>query len=125
MNKNIVPVFMAVDDGYIPFLGVALKSVIENSTKENKYEIKILYTKVSEENKTQIKAYETENVSIEILVDLSSKLHEIEDKLYTRNYFSNTTYFRLFIPELYVHRDDKVVYIDSDTVTISRHCRFI
>ena len=79
MSKNIVPVFMAVDDGYIPFLGVALKSVIENSSKENKYEIKILYTKVSEENKNKIKAYETENVSIEF-VDLSSKLHEIEDK---------------------------------------------
>lgn len=31
MNTNIVPVFMAVDDGYIPFLGVALKSVIELS----------------------------------------------------------------------------------------------
>ena len=56
MSKNIVPVFMAVDDGYIPFLGVALKSVIENSSKENKYEIKILYTKVSEENKNKIKA---------------------------------------------------------------------
>lgn len=117
MNKNIVPVFMAVDDGYIPFLGVALKSVIENSSKENKYEIKILYTKVSEENKNKIKAYETENVSIEF-VDLSSKLHEIEDKLYTRNYFSNTTYFRLFIPELYPEYD-KVVYIDSDTVTLA------
>ena len=76
MSKNIVPVFMAVDDGYIPFLGVALKSVIENSSKGNKYEIKILYTKVSEENKNKIKAYETENVSIEF-VDLSSKLHEI------------------------------------------------
>ena len=117
MSKNIVPVFMAVDDGYIPFLGVALKSVIENSSKENKYEIKILYTKVSEENKNKIKAYETENVSIEF-VDLSSKLHEIEDKLYTRNYFSNTTYFRLFIPELYPEYD-KVVYIDSDTVTLA------
>ena len=57
MSKNIVPVFMAVDDGYIPFLGVALKSVIENSSKENKYEIKILYTKVSEENKNKIKLY--------------------------------------------------------------------
>ena len=117
MNTNIVPVFMAVDDGYIPFLGVALKSIIENSSKENKYEIKILYTRVSEENQNKIKAYETENVSIEF-VDLSSKLHEIEDKLYTRNYFSNTTYFRLFIPELYPEYD-KAVYIDSDTITLA------
>ena len=117
MSKNIVPVFMAVDDGYIPFLGVALKSVIENSSKVNKYEIKILYTNVTEKNKLRIKKYEKENISIEF-VDLSSKLHEIEDKLYTRNYFSNTTYFRLFIPELYPEYD-KAVYIDSDTVTLA------
>ena len=49
---------------------------------------------------------------------MSSKLHEIEDKLYTRNYFSNTTYYRLFIPELYPEYD-KAVYIDSDTVCLS------
>ncbi len=29
-----VPIFFAVDDGYIPFLGVSLKSLIDNSSKE-------------------------------------------------------------------------------------------
>ena len=82
MNKNIVPVFMAVDDGYIPFLGVALKSVIENSSKGNKYEIKILYTKVSEENKNKIKAYETENVSINYIHVTIFQIQHILDCLY-------------------------------------------
>ena len=31
-NKNIIPVFFAVDDGYIPFLGIALKSLIDNAS---------------------------------------------------------------------------------------------
>lgn len=57
MNTNIVPVFMVVDEGYILFLGVALKSVIENSSEENKYEIKILCATVSEEKQKKIKAY--------------------------------------------------------------------
>ena len=54
MNKEI-PVFFAVDNGYIPFLGVALSSLIENTSKENKYAIKVLYTSVTEENKARIK----------------------------------------------------------------------
>lgn len=98
MNKEI-PVFFAVDNGYIPFLSVALRSLIDNTSNENKYAIKILYTNVTEENKIKIKKYETENISIEF-VDLNKQLEEIKEKLYTRNYFSNTTYYRLFIPEL-------------------------
>ena len=116
MNKEI-PVFFAVDNGYIPFLSVALRSLIDNTTKENIYAIKILYTNVTEENKIKIKKYETENISIEF-VDLNKQLEEIKEKLYTRNYFSNTTYYRLFIPELYPEYD-KAVYIDSDTVCLS------
>lgn len=116
MNKEI-PVFFAVDNGYIPFLSVALRSLIDNTSKENIYAIKILYTNVTEENKIKIKKYETENINIEF-VDLNKQLEEIKEKLYTRNYFSNTTYYRLFIPELYPEYD-KAVYIDSDTVCLS------
>ena len=119
MNKEVneIPVFFAVDNGYIPFLGVALKSLIDNTSKKNKYAIKILYTSVTEENKARIKKYEKENISIEF-VDLNKQLEEIKEKLYTRNYFSNTTYYRLFIPELYPQYD-KVVYIDSDTICLA------
>ena len=38
-NKNVIPVFFAVDDGYIPFLAVALKSVIDNTSEEKNKEI--------------------------------------------------------------------------------------
>lgn len=116
MNKEI-PVFFAVDNAYIPFLGVALKSVIDNTSKENNYAIKILYTSVTEENKEKIKKYEQKNISIEF-VDLNKQLNKIKEKLYTRNYYSNTTYYRLFLPELYPQYD-KVVYIDSDTICLT------
>ena len=119
MNKEVkeIPIFFAVDDGYIPFLAVSMQSLIDNSSKENKYAIKILYTNVSEENMLKIKKYEKENVSIEF-VDLNTQLKEIRGKLYTRNYFSNTTYFRLFIPELYPQYE-KALYIDSDTAILA------
>lgn len=119
MNKQIkeIPIFFAVDNGYIPFLAVAIQSLIDNSSNKNKYEIKILYTNVSEENMLKIKKYEKENVSIEF-VNVNSQLEKVQDKLYTRNYFSNTTYFRLFIPELYPQYD-KALYLDSDTTIVA------
>ena len=53
-NNNVIPIFMAVDNNYIPFLGVALKSIIDNVSQQNRYEIKVLYTSVTEENKKKI-----------------------------------------------------------------------
>ena len=116
-NQNEIPVFYAVDDRYIPFLGVSLTSLINNTSKNNNYLIKILCTNVSKENMDKIKLYEKENISIEF-VDINNELNNIENKLYTRNYFSNTTYFRLFIPELY-KQYDRAIYIDSDTVILT------
>ena len=118
MNKqlNEIPVFYAVDDKYIPFLAVSLGSLIANTTESNNYAIKVLTTGISNENIEKIKKYEKENVTIEF-VNLSKQLEEIKDKLYTRNYFSNTTCFRLFIPEIYPEYN-KAIYIDSDTVVL-------
>ena len=116
-NLKEIPIFFAVDDTYIPFMAVSLQSLIDNSSKENKYAIKVLYTHVSEKNMQKIKKYEKENVEIEF-VNLNAQLENVKEKLYTRNYFSNTTYFRLFIPSLYPQYD-KALYIDSDTIILT------
>ena len=114
--EKIIPIFYAVDDRYIPFLAVSLKSLIENASKNCYYAIKVLASNVSESNKKKILKYELENVKIEF-VDLHYYLEKVKDKLYTRDYFTQTTYFRLFIPELYPQYD-KVIYIDSDTTIL-------
>lgn len=107
-----IPIFFAVDDGYCPFLAVAIQSLIDNSSAENTYLIKILHTDISDENKKKIAKYERENVDIEF-VDLNYYIQKVKDKLYTRDYYSKTTYFRLFLPNLYPQYD-KVLYLDSD-----------
>ena len=120
MNKPIIPVFFTLDDNYIPFFVVALQSLIDNSSKENNYEIKVLYTNdgISNENQTKIKnKYEKDNFSIEF-VDVNSRLEQIQDKLYTRDYYSNATYYRLLIPDLYPNYD-KVIYLDSDMAILA------
>ena len=115
-NLEVIPIFFAVDDGYVPFLAVALQSLIENSSKNYYYSIKILYTNINEENKKKINKYKKENVNIEF-VDLNYYIEKVKDKLYTRDYYTKTTYFRLFIPDLYPQYD-KVLYLDSDIVVL-------
>ena len=53
-----IPIFFAVDDGYSPFLAVAIQSLIDNASAEYTYLIKILNTDISEENKRKIGKYE-------------------------------------------------------------------
>ena len=115
-NLNVIPIFFAIDDGYIPFLAVALESLIENSSKQYYYSIKVLYTNISEENKKKINKYKRENVNIEF-VDLNYYIEKVKDKLYTRDYYTNTTYFRLFIANLYPQYN-KAIYLDSDIVVL-------
>lgn len=115
-NKQVLPIFFAVDDGYMPFLAVTLQSLVDNSSAEYYYLIKILYTNISEVSKEKIKKYERENVNIEF-VDLNYYIGTIKNKLYTRDYYSKTTYFRLFIPNLYPQYD-KALYLDCDIVLL-------
>lgn len=118
MNQNgkEIPIFFAVDDNYMPFLAVSLQSLIANASGKNYYSIKVLHTNISAENKKKISRYERENVNIEF-VDLNYYIEKIQDKLYTRDYYSKTTYFRLFLPNLYPQYD-KVLYLDSDIVIL-------
>lgn len=116
MNIREIPIFFAVDDGYCPFLAVAIQSMIDNASLENHYSIKVLNTDISRENKDKISKYKRENISIEF-VDLNYYIRKVKDKLYTRDYYSKTTYFRLFIPNLYPQYD-KVLYLDSDIVIL-------
>lgn len=115
-NKKEIPIFFAIDDQYTPFFSVALTSLIENATEKYDYLIKILHTNVTEESKKKIKKFEKGNIHIEF-VDVNDYIDKVKDKLYTRDYYTKTTYFRLFLPELYPQYD-KVLYLDSDIIVL-------
>ena len=49
MSKEI-PIFFSADDNYIPYLDVAIASLIENASKEYRYRIIVLNTGLRPEN---------------------------------------------------------------------------
>lgn len=116
MNREI-PIFFTIDDGYAPFLAVALNSAIKNANKKRQYKAIILHQDLNCTNIKKLKALETENFKIE-LTPMKANFEALDDRMSNRlrcDYFTLTIYFRLFIPSMFPQYD-KGIYIDSDVV---------
>ena len=115
MDKN-VHVFFACDNRFLKFTYVTLKSIMENASKDYYYNFYVLNTDITEDNMKisdeVIKDYN--NCKVEF-VNVCEYLTQIKDRLPIRDYYSNATYYRLFIAEMYPELD-KAIYIDSDTI---------
>lgn len=115
-DKKIVPIFYACDDAFVKFTIISICSMLENASPDRFYRFHILITDVSERSRRVAKELERENAEI-IFEDVTSYLTAIEKKLPLRDYYSKTTYYRLFIADMFPQYD-KAIYIDSDTVVL-------
>ena len=114
MNSPIVPIFFACDDAYAPFLGITLESMIAFVSPERSYRVHVLTSNMSDENRRRIRELATDNVDI-YFEEVGNRLKDVARKLHVRDYYSITTYYRMFIAEWFPQYD-KVLYIDADTV---------
>lgn len=112
--NNVIPIFYACDDNFVKYTIVSLYSMIKNASKEHKYHIYILHTGITELMMQKVLELQNDNFEVSF-EDVTDYLHTISDKLPIRDYYSKTTYYRLFIAEMFPEYD-KAVYIDSDTV---------
>lgn len=115
--KTEIPVFFTADNGYAPYLGVAIHSLATNASEDYHYKIIVLHEQISMENQKKIKSLENSKVEI-VFKEMGEGLETITDRMSNRlrcDYFTLTIYFRLFIPTLFPEYD-KGIYIDSDVV---------
>ena len=114
--KKEIPIFFSADDNYIPCLAVAIQSLKDNASYENSYKLIILNTGMSDEGKKKIKSFETENIKIDF-ADISKTTSKMskELELRCRDYYSETIYYRMFIPSQFPQYD-KAIYLDSDVI---------
>ncbi len=116
MNREI-PIFFTIDDGYAPFLAVALNSAIKNCDTNKQYKAIVLHQELNDANKAKLRSLETDNFKIE-LTPMKANFEALDDRMSNRlrcDYFTLTIYFRLFIPAMFPQYD-KGIYIDSDVV---------
>ncbi len=118
-DANIIPIFFATDDNYVPFLAVSLTSLLDNASKENLYKIYVLTTHLEQKNIDQISSIiksSNKNATLEF-ISLKEELDKMEDLFHLRDYYSKETYYRFFIPNLFPDYD-KVIYLDCDIIIL-------
>lgn len=116
--NNIINIVYSTDENYLPLMAVSIHSLIKNASKDYQYNIHVLYADGTIKNDSieRIKKLSNNNTTI-IFKSVNSYIDNVKDKLRTRDYYSLTTYFRLFITNIYPELD-KVLYIDCDTLVL-------
>lgn len=116
IKNNNIPVVFAVDDNYVPLLAVAINSILKNSSKDYYYSFYILINQLKDENKKLLQIFNTDNSSVTFL-NVSNELDKISSRICLRDYYSNATYFRMFVPDL-LKQFNKAIYLDCDMVVV-------
>lgn len=119
-NKNLVPIFYAVNDYYAPLLSVSLISMIKNADPQYHYQITVLYQELSQDNQAKLAALVKDNsdnfnINFESINQNFAKRFGGDKNTLRCDYFTLTIYYRLFIADMFPQYD-KGIYLDADTV---------
>ncbi len=111
-GKKTVPVVFATDSNFMPYLYVAIQSLVDNASDNNNYDIVILCTEIEKYTQNQFKELNRNNISVRFfdMAELMSKYKEI---WYTHWTYTEAMYYRFFIPQLFTDYL-KVLYLDCD-----------
>ncbi len=116
-NKNNIAVVFSTNEQYIPYLGVAIYSLIKNSSDNFNYDIVILAKGLEAElAKVCELSRGLENISIRIY-DTTKLMESLSDVLHVEGYVPVETYNKCFITEI-LSGYERCVYLDSDIVIL-------
>ena len=112
-TKDAISVVLSSDDNYANYLGVVLTSIKDTKNKNEKYDICVLDGGISSENKKNILLLKDADFSIRF-IDVSGYLNQVDNSLFYLNaHFTQATYYRFFIPEIFSEYD-RILYLDTD-----------
>ena len=114
-KKKVVRLFFTVDDNYIPFLSTTIASIVHHASKQYKYHLTIIHDGLSIASKKTIRQFQNNKNIFISFFNVSVKVNSLAVKLDVRDYYTITTYYRLFLPDLFPTLN-KGLYLDSDVV---------
>ncbi len=110
---DFLPIVFTCDDAYFKYTNVVITSILHNQNKNCRYEINILSEFISEKNKKiakrQIEKHSNFSIKFVTLKDIDS------NRFFLNSYMSISTYYRLYIPQLFSHYE-RILYLDSDVI---------
>lgn len=116
MTKPI-PIFLAINDAYAPFLSVTIASITAHADPHQSYELIILSEALSSENRERLGKMGTATVAIRFVRIDERVIHQLagESRALPWAQFSFAIYYRLFIAQMFPQYD-QAIYLDADLV---------
>ncbi len=116
MTKSI-PIFLAINDAYAPFLSVTIASITAHADPHQSYELIILSEALSSENRERLGKMATATVAIRFVRIDERVIHQLagESRALPWAQFSFAIYYRLFIAQMFPQYD-QAIYLDADLV---------
>ena len=113
--SDVVIVF-ACSENFVPYLSVAIQSIVDNASENRRYDIIVLTRDLSPNSMVTL-TRQTKNANVGIgFLDVDAALGDIE--LPHHGHFRPETYYRLLAPQL-LPNVDKAIYLDSDLIVDS------
>lgn len=113
---NRLNVLYCADDGYAPFMGTSILSLFKNNTDIDQIKVYCVLDSVSEENVKKLNSLAKEyNRQIKIVDsgELNLVLSFVDIPKYRG---SNVANYRIFLDLILDDTDERVLYLDSDTI---------
>ncbi len=112
--ENNIPVAITSSNEYAPFLGVLIESIIENSSKNNNYDIIVLSKEITEQNKLLLleEIKDHKNFSLRFF-EIGKYLEKYT--FHTGYHITIMTYCRLALVDI-LQMYDKAIYLDCDVI---------
>lgn len=118
--QNVIPVVFAADNNYVPYTGVAIKSLILHSNPQNIYRIFVLHTSILPEGIAQLERLSEPHALVRC-VNVTEQMEGVRN--FQSKHLTQETVYRLLIPDLF-SQYEKVVYLDSDLIVLADIAEF-
>lgn len=112
-NEAAVPVVFASDLHYIPYLAVAIRSLIEHASPAHRYDIIILGDKESQKEEEKLRSMAEGKDYLSIRCIDMAPFHEMLKNVSARNNLTIAAYYRLYIASICAEYT-KAIYMDCD-----------
>lgn len=120
-TQNYVPICFSANDAYVPMLATEIVSIIDHATDKNNYDIVILTTGISDENKVKLYSLIAKHPNFAIrFVDVSPYIYGYNFYLesdITNTKYSSEIYFRVLAPAI-MKDYPYVIFLDADLVVL-------